>query len=512
MKDRYLPTAVAAAIFSLAATATEPSADVQYCAGVTFNAGSGDFAPNYIMANNHGTVTQPKGGHVSLAARHLMDTDRRFSWGAGAKMITGIASDTDYERYSSSTQTWSANAQGPANIWLQELYAEIKWRSLFLSAGLKETGSPWLDNSLSSGDMIQSPNARPIPQVRAGFIEFQNIPFTNGWLQIQGELSYGKFTDNNWLKHHYNYYNKFITLGTWYTYKQLFFRTKPTQPFSATIGLQLAGQFGGTADYYIDGKNTRTIEQPVKIKDFWNMLVPTGNDEYYEGNHIGSWDWAFRYRLRSGDDLRLYGQWIWEDGSGIGKLNGFDGLWGLEWHRPTPGVVSGIVVEYLDLMNQSGPLHFDPADEPNTTLHHQATGGDNYYNNTYYNGYANYGMSLGSPLLPGPIYNRDGYMAFVDNRVRGFHIGINGSITPAIDYRILGGYRSGYGAGRQPRATSVHATSAMAEAMWRVPLVTGLTVSGRVAFDTGSMVGRNFGVLVGICYTGALNFKTKIAR
>ncbi len=34
-----------------------------------------------------------------------------------------------------------------------------------------------------------------------------------------------------------------------------------------------------------------------------------------------------------------------------------------------------------------------------------ADGADNYYNNTWYNGYASYGMGIGSPMFPSPIYN-----------------------------------------------------------------------------------------------------------
>ena len=35
-----------------------------------------------------------------------------------------------------------------------------------------------------------------IPGVEAGFLGFQNIPFTNGWVQIGGAISYGRFTDD----------------------------------------------------------------------------------------------------------------------------------------------------------------------------------------------------------------------------------------------------------------------------------------------------------------------------
>ena len=64
---------------------------------------------------------------------------------------------------------------------------------------MKERGSALLNDILTSGDVVESGNARPVPQLRAGFVDFQNVPLTDGWLQIQGELGYGKFADGGWM-------------------------------------------------------------------------------------------------------------------------------------------------------------------------------------------------------------------------------------------------------------------------------------------------------------------------
>lgn len=473
---------------------------VDCSAEITANIGSGNFAPYYMMSNRHGVLTQPKGAMLRLAAIKPLDANSRFSWSAGVDFITGVAGSTDYWRYDAADRKWFKHAEGVAPIFIQQLYGEMKWRSLFVTFGMKQHESAILNFSLSSGDLTESGNSRPIPEARVGFIDFKDIPLTGGWIQIQGEIGYGKMMDNRWLRDHYNYYNYHITQGTWYNYKRLYLRTKPTERFSVTLGMQAAGQYGGDVLWYNEGNVYRFMKQPVGLKSFWKMLIPQSDGVYYDGNHLGSWDFLGRYALDNGDQLRAYFQWPWEDGSGIGKLNGYDGLWGLEWRRQDRWWITAVVVEYLDFMNQSGPIHWAPDDSPGTTLRDHATGGDQYYNNQHYNGYCNYGMSIGSPFLPGPVYNLDGYMAYVDNRVRGFHIGVSGAVGPVVDWRVLASYRKGYGDSRMPRLYPVHETSFMVEGRWRMPKVNGLSLGVQVAMDRGDMFGDNFGASLCLKY------------
>lgn len=493
----------------IAVTAAAPGLNaesyaIDYSAEAILNAGSGNFAPYYMASNRHGIITQSNNALLRASLSRPMQMEKRFTYGFGADIIGGYGSDVDYLRFSDGEMR--PNAQHPARFWLQQLYGEIKYRGVFLSVGLKEHSSAMLYTPLSSGDLVESGNSRPMPEVRAGFIDFQNIPFTNGWLQIQGEVSYAKPTDSNWLKNHYNYYYGHINLGALYTYKRCYFRTKPSMPFSATFGMQVGAQFGGTTTSYTDGVAGKTIRFSRGIKQFFKMLIPTdGGQEYYSGSSLGSWDVAFRYRLRNGYTLRAYFQKPFEDGSGIGFLNGFDGVWGLEFRTNTRSYVSGVVAEYLDFTNQSGPLHWDPDDNPGTTITNRAEGADNYYNNHEYNPYAYYGMSIGTPFLLSPIYNTDGTLLFLHNRVRGFHLGVEGSITSEVDYRVLGGFRRSYGTPFFPALAPLDNTSFMAEVSWRTP-VKGLSVKGQFALDNGSLMGNNTGGCLTVAYRGAFAF------
>lgn len=499
---------VAGCVAALQASAEET---VGYEAEVVLNAGSGDFAPYYIASNRHGLLTQSSDALLRLEATRGFDLSQRFSYGYGAEVLTGYADKTDYLRYNPESATFYRHGEAPSAISLRQLYGEVKYRGVFLTVGMKQHESALLNFSLSSGDLVESGNARPVPEVRIGFVDFQDIPFTNGWVQIQGEIAYGKFADNGWLKNHYNYYDWHINLGSLYHYKRCYFRTNPSQPVSVTVGMQTAGQFGGTSYVYANGVETKRYVGSTKIKDFFNMFIPKrqSGSRFVDGNSLGSWDVMARYRFNNGAQVKAYVQKPWEDGSGIGWMNGFDGLWGVEYVASgSDAIVNGAVVEYIDFINQSGPIHWSPGDSPGTTITSNATGADAYYNNFQYNSYMNYGMSLGTPFLPAPIYNTDGYLAYVDTRVRGFHAGVTGRIGN-VDYRVLGGYRKGWGDGKAPTATTRHDTSMMVEGAYTLPSVPAMRIKAQVGFDSGNMFGDNFGACVTVAYRGSLNFGKK---
>ncbi len=498
-----------AALAGTAAFQANADLPVNYRAEAMFNAGNGDLAPYFIASNNNGVLTQSVSGLLRGTAWKPMDTAGRFSYGFGVDFLTGATNKTSYACVDSEG-SWLSHREGPAAIWLQQLYGEVKYRSLYLTAGMKQRHSDIVTFGLSSGDLIESGNARPIPQVRAGFIDFQNIPFTNGWLQLQGEIAYGKFFQNKYLENHYNYNSGQINLNTLYHYKHLYFRTNPDKPFSATFGGRFVCLFGGKTEYYSGGKLKKEMKNRTNLKAFWQAFLPQDNgyEGYYEGQHLGSWDIALRYRLGNGDQIRAYVENLWEDGSGMGKLNGWDGLWGLEFKSSRKWWITGAVVEYIDFTNQGGPMHWDPADNPGTTLTGvQATGSDTYYNNGFYNAYANFGMSIGTPFSKAPIYNTNGEVMYLDTRVRGFHVGVTGNLGDNVDYRLLGSYRKSWGNYGAPRLYPARDVSVMAEVTWHIPSVKGLDFKAQVAADRGKLYGNKLGGLISVSYSGLLNFK-----
>ena len=505
MISKYLLTLAAMLPIALAA-----QTQLDWEAGVTVNAGGdSQLAPYYISSNRGGTVTQQYSTLFNAGISHKMDTTTRLSWGAGVELWGGWASSATYGLLP--PPGWASAAmrdEHPARAWVQQAWLEGKYRGVFLTLGAKHSGSPLLNDRLSSGDLIHSANARPMVGASAGFVNFQSVPFTRGWLQIKGEVGYFKPADNKWLENHYNYYNHLLTTGWWLNYKNIYFRSNPNKPFVVTLGLQAACQFGGTTVTYSGGNEMECVEQKADAEAFFKSLIPMsggtrkGDKAFFAGNHLGSWDIMLSYRLPAGSKVKAYYQSPWEDGSSLGKRNGFDGLWGLEYESATPSWLSGAVIEYIDMTNQCGPIHWAPADHDGTTLTTKVTGMDDYYNNYAYNGYHNRGMSLGSPMLRSPLYNQDGHLRFDHNVVRGVHAAIAGHITHEWQYRAMGSWRKSWGSMVQPITPALTATSLMVEAVYKPASVAGLQCTAQLALDRGKLYGNNFGALLAITYHG----------
>ncbi len=491
-----------AAVLAFAATAAET---VNYSATVLVDASTGTFAPYMLGSWNSGRLTEGKGVWLDGYLHRDMDMERRFSWEYGVEFMLGHGSAARYGYYEPATSAMERHKARQSSARLIQLYGAIKYRSVFLLAGMKEQQSLIVDGRLSSGDLVRSNNARPIPGAAAGFIRFVDIPFTNGWVQINGEIMYGRMTDDGFDDRQFNYYQGVLATDLCYTYKRCYFRTKPSQPFSVTVGMQTAGMFGGSSYTYKHGELIGTEHRGFHIRDIWDMFFPSegSGENYYKGNSLGSWDFHARYRFGNGTTVAAYFEWPFEDGSGIGKKNGWDGLWGVQVNLPQGRVLESVVLEYLDFTNQSGYVHFSHSDAPGTTIQGHATGGDDYYNNNFYGPYANYGMSIGTPFLRSPRYNLDGFPGYLHNRARGFHAAALGSLTDEWGWRAMVSYQKAGGRGRQPAFHKLHDTSAMAEARWTpAGTLTGLEIKCSIAFDRGTLRGNNFGGLLSLSYSG----------
>ncbi len=516
LTNRQLSTIIAVAmpLCSLFAEGTtdspSTSADIRYAVSANGVAATGDFAPYMIGSWNYGRTTAKNSFTLDLEAYHDLDRTKRFAWSAGVEIITGYNHKAHYSLYDVQADTWREHRVGQSAIWLQQLYGEIKYRGVLLTVGMKNQRSSLVDNALSSGDLVQSNNARPIPMVSAGFVDYQNIPLTNGWVQIDGCITYGKFIDNDYLRDQYNHYNSHLATGELYTYKRAYFRTKPSEPLSVTVGAQSAGHFGGVTNHYRNGKIISTVNNPQNLKAFWEMFIPglDNGDGFVEGSHLGSWDFKARYRFKNGGELSGYFSWLWEDGSSMARRNKWDGLWGVEWHKGDGGYLTGAVLEYIDFRDQSGPIHYAPGDLPNPDITTEATGADDYYNNSSFNAHAHHGMAIGTPFALSPLYNRDGYPQFAQNRTRGFHAAATGNITPTWTWQAKVSYQVAAGEGRIGSPVTLHNTSAAIALAWHADnIMRGLQFGATMAVDAGDLRGDNFGALFTAKYSGNLSFK-----
>ena len=197
------------------------------------------------------------------------------------------------------------------------------------------------------------------------------------------------------------------------------------------------------------------------------------------------------WNINQNHQLQAYLDNPFEDGSGIRKGNGWDGLWGLQYTNKTPGkqYVRGAVVEYFQSTNQSGPLHWDSGDYPEpirSQITDLVTGNDNYYNHMFYDSYSHYGMTPGIGLITSPIYNKEGYTQFRNNRVKAWHVGINGEITDRISYLVKGSYQEGWGTYSAPAPQKLHSFDAMFQGIYTLG---AWQFSAAYAFDKGNVFG-----------------------
>lgn len=401
-------------------------------------------------------------------------------------------------------------------VYLQQCYVNVKYGHFFAEVGARETEPVLRDFNLSSGAFVESGNAKPIPQLRIGTNGFWTVPGTKEWLEIYVDGGYGHYMDGDYLNDAYEAWHRthdlgHVTTDVWYHHKQLYFRTNSAKPFFITAGGTHDVQFGGRYEGTDPGVANFKSNLSPHFKDFLNVLIPKGESstgQWISGNHLGTMTVQVSWNIDRERMLSVYLDDIFEDGSGMRKGNGYDGLWGMEYHNRAEGVqyVRGVVAEYLQTTHQSGYVHLDCDDysEPYASLMpYLVTGNDEYYNNYFYNGYAHYGMAQGNALLMSPRYNPDGFLGFTENSVKAWHFAIQGDIAKCksgdYGYLVKGSYREGYGTHHVPMRH--HSFDVMAQLGWHKGAWHS-TLS--YAFDRGNIYGDNSTIDLKISYHGKI--------
>lgn len=516
MKERIITIIILTLVATMQITA---QTDISYDIETQGATGSGTYMPYYLVSNRHGIVSpENNSGYITadLTAEHKMGD---WTIEGGAKL-------------EGATKAYS-------NVYLQELYGEISWKKLSLTLGSKEEKPFERDFELSSGSWTWSGNARPIPQVKFGFNDFIAVPFSSRWLEFFFDGSYGYTMDGDWLEDRYNKYitgkpeagDRFITRDYWYHYKRGYFRINTHKHIIFTAGIQHAAQFGGKNNSYTyqelkDGTIPEWQKQKTNLKSFMDVLIPIKGEggcdmpaedqRFFAGNSVGEISFQLDYQWGKDNRYKVgaYLENPYEDGSGMRKGNGWDGIWGMEYHdKNKAAIVTGAVFELIETRNQSGPLLWSPSldhrgEEVAEFLPNGVSGEDNYYNHFYYNGYQYYGMSMGTPMLKSSAFNSDNYLLFKQNRIKAWHIGINGHIhtwqgkqPQRLGYRVLGSYRKGWGTTNNPSYDITTSTNGLLDLTWsKGPWNAVLTY----AFDKGDLLGNNNAVCLRINYKGQL--------
>lgn len=428
---------------------------------------SGDNVPLWQAGMQDGLSSIENNTYVRGGAFYQ---DRFNSWtiGAGLDMAVAAGMTSDFV--------------------LQQAYIDLSYKWLDLSIGSKNRTPDLLNRELSSGDMSWSGNARPIPQVMIGAFDFIRLAKN---VHIKGEMSFGWFTDNNYQKDVASNSKVYIK-SIKYHHKSFLLRFgNPSSKFLFDAGLTLDSQFGGYQMW--NGKVLHNVGN--SFKDYIAVIIPHGGgeddlagEEYYKGNFTGNEYFRLTYQQKD-FSLSAYLMNYYEDLSGMGKQNGWDGLWGMEYKTDRRQAVNGMVIEYLQTTNQSGPLHGIEG-----TSVEKTGGADNYYNHGYYTGWIHWGMAMGNPLLRSPIYNTNGAMNFLYNRVKALHLGWSGNISREVDYRAKLTYNQTWGTVFEPTLDILESFSSFVEVTYKPKNLKGWELKASTAFDTGDIYGDNWGM------------------
>ena len=484
---------------------------VEYSAELSGTAGTGDYAPLWLHSNRHGLSSiESNSGYLRGGVFRNTSADSLYKWrhGYGLDVAIGL--------------------NHTSNLIIHQAYYDLDWKHGRLSVGAKEHEMPLKNDTLSSGSQVFGINARPIPQVRLELPEYWVLPFTKGWVQIKGHIGYGIMTDKNW-QHDFTGKKHQYTDNMLYHSKAGYLRIYNEDydyPLSFEAGLEMACQFGGNT---YNHPQYATINNGKGFKSFFNAFIPGGGDGYEkgsvyensEGNHLGSYQLKLNYEKRNWRSS-IYFERFFEDQSGMFGVD-YDGygsgknwnsnserkyllydfkdmLLGWELELKEGDWLRNIVLEYIYTKYQSGPIYHDH----NPGLSDHIGGIDEYYNHYIYSAWQHWGEAIGNPLYYSPLYNEDGEIKFKNNRFMAFHLGVSGQPTEEISYRFLCSWEQGFGTYRAPFTKRKNQTSLLAEATYTptLPKWRGWSATAGIGFDSGSIIGDNFGVNIKICKRG----------
>ena len=367
----------------------------------SLNVGSSskDQLPHYIVANKWGVLDTDKLQSVSMV---------NFNYKV---FITNILS---LEYGSNTGVSFNENP----DFFVNELFAEIDFYSFFLRVGKKYSSTEDYSGVLSSGSILVSKNASPIPEVRIGLLDYVNIPFTRDVLQIKGDLSHG------WLQGDRSVSDVLIHE------KSLYLKVNYFNNLKAYGGLVHEALWGGTAD----GKETMNVSFENYVNIFLNNSggedASLGDQINKLGNHLGIWDFGISGNFTN-IDFNLYYQHYFEDGSGMRFQNRYDGLWGGTFSSKKLNYINNITVEYLTTKHQSGDTH---------NIGDEILGGrDSYYHHFMYkNGWSHLNNIIGNSFFSTTGNNES--LRISNNRMNVLHLGVDGAISNKLSYKVLGAY------------------------------------------------------------------------
>jgi len=447
----------------LLSTVAEAQSDtIKYEVGFTGVGSTGAYAPFWLQSANYGQISaSPNSANVNMGfSKDFNNRSAVFDYGFKANLLL--------QTYDNKTKAY-----------FHEAYLKARFSVLVLIVGAREEHLGTQDSSLSCGGFLFSKNARPMPKITLGIERFTPVPFTKGYLEVKGAVAHGWFTDNiavtNLLLHH----------------KYIYFKVGGSLPFHFQYGVDHVAQWGGSSP--------GIGQQPTSLSDYLRIVMgSSGGSSALEtdqinalGNHIISQSMKADYRI---SDFMISGYWqnISEDSPKFmtNTMNKLDGLWGVAIRNNTFPIIKGLVYEYLNSTDQSGPFH----DKDGIVY----GGNDSYFQNgVYQNGWTYFSRTIGTPFISSPVYNKNGGVSVVNTRVQVHHIGLEGDLL-GYNYKVLCSLSKNYGSYGNPYPEMIRNTSLLLEVKKQFSKLSNIELGCSVGADIGKLYGNSVGCMVSV--------------
>ncbi len=501
-------------------------------------ASSNEIRPMWMVANEWGRYEQygEFGTQAEVGAHYQLVNTESFN------LVTGVRGIVNLD---------------VSKSFLQEAF--VRGNAWFLDFSIgKEQYSPIIYNDeLSTGSYLMNSNARPVPRATIGIFDYLPLGFTNNWVEVKGGISQGWLNDDRVVRSNSA---EDLLLHEKFAYTRL--GNTKLQPYG---GLVHSAIFGGTRpdgtkipiDFLATfmakgssklggGEETNAAGAHMGMWDFGlNLETETARYHLYlqkpfaDGsgmfiNHGQNKDFIFGLLVKpksigwlSGISIELLktdyqsGYGIFDpfypkgyDKQGIiwfDEIDDFDQFMYDVFGEETAGWGKQDVVDYMVIHENHG---------------YKYGGRDDYMNNgSYYNGWTYHGMNMGTALYHSAekVRRYADSWAEVDqvfmynNRVNGIHLGAEGKINANLGYRFKSTYSINKGTyGEEFRGRSSWGRTAnyffseskrqvysMVQLSWDTPWLDGLTVQGKLAFDTGQLY-NSVGGMVSLTFVPVL--------
>lgn len=381
---------------------------------------------------------------------------------------------------------------------IQQAYVDLNWRRWTLSVGSKKRNGSTLqkDQALSMGQMHEGDNILPIPQVRLSVEDYWPLHWVGDWISVKGHVAYGWFTDGGWQE-------DFVAVGKKYTQGVLYhsksaglrFGNADRFPLTLEVGISDFAQFGGKL-YVKDLKGDRLEKQYGKgLKNYWKALLPLqeSTEANVEGNHAGAWTAALTWKQAESWQLRAYLDHFFEDHSQLTLQYGLwkDGQLGLELTMLKHGLLDKVLIECMDTRDQTTAILYNGVS--GTWKDIQWSGDDNYFNNGEFLAMHHWGMTMGSPLFAGPIYNEDHSIRFRSNRAKAYLLGLSGHLSESWGWMAKVSWVKHWGTHHAPFIEPQKQWSSKFGMNYHPQALPQWTFEAALGYDRGAYLGESLG-------------------